>query len=187
MFDLRRTPLFSACFCKYRCGDGLGRDRCHFEVFCALEIPPFQSHVLIACLQFMFHAFYAFACDILPGHVAFQTALSQFMTVLPNLTESCLRISRSYELPSDDALFHTLAYPDDATYILKAVSVHRGESMKSGHYVTYVREHKDSEDWVLFDDDICCLVCVLLLGSLGTFLRHPSFSGRLVVRSNTLD
>ena len=48
--------------------------------------------------------------------------------------------------------------PDEPVYRLKAVSVHRGLTMKSGHYVTYVREN---EGWVMFDNDECVTVRAL--------------------------
>jgi len=43
------------------------------------------------------------------------------------------------------------------TYFIRAIIVHRGESLSSGHYVAYARTTR-SKPWVEFDDRKCTLV-----------------------------
>ena len=44
---------------------------------------------------------------------------------------------------------NVLQPPAHTNYRLKAVIIHLGKSVHSGHYVAYVRHN---EDWVLFND-----------------------------------
>ena len=43
-----------------------------------------------------------------------------------------------------------LAAPSHTKYRLKAVIIHLGKSVHSGHYVAYIRDEKG---WVLFNDE----------------------------------
>ena len=41
----------------------------------------------------------------------------------------------------------------DLLFKLQAVVCHRGEMISSGHYVVYLRNPEDNDEWWLFDDN----------------------------------
>ena len=49
-----------------------------------------------------------------------------------------------------EAVASALSAPAHTKYLLKAVVIHLGKSVHSGHYVAYIRTDKG---WVLFNDE----------------------------------